>query len=150
MSQVFLIYASNRTDPTDQMLVRDIAIDSMQANRGRDVSGILMAVGNYFLQVLEGETETVDALLEKIGKDDRHTDIQVLYRGHLEERVFGQWSMGCVRSNGEVLTDNSHLDAIREQISQLCDGETENQGEKLRDMIVQIPKLIADNELAVA
>ena len=85
------------------MLVRDIAIESMQSNRAINVSGILMAIGNYFLQVLEGEEEVVDKLLAKISKDQRHKDIRILYRGAFPDRIFGQWSMGCIRSKGRRL-----------------------------------------------
>lgn len=131
MSHVFLIYVSNRTDPADSMLVRDIAIEASQTNRAKEISGILMAVDNYFLQVLEGQEDVVDPLLDRIATDSRHTDIRVLYRGELPDRVFGRWSMGCVQSNREMVESDLHFEKIRVQIGELCENLTQEKGEKL-------------------
>ena len=150
MSNVFMVYVSNRTDPTDGMLARDIAIESSQNNRSKEISGILMAVGNYFLQVLEGQEGVVDQLLEKIAQDERHTDIRVLYRGTLPDRIFGQWSMGCVQSNGESLQSEPHFEKIRVQIDELCTDLTQEKSEKLRDLIVRIPQLLAEERVSIA
>ncbi len=149
MTDVFLIYVSNRTDPTDAMLVRDIAIEASQTNRTMEISGILMAVGNFFLQVLEGQRENVDALLEKIGKDSRHTDIRVLYRGALPDRIFGQWSMGCVHSQDSIAPSESIIPEVQAQIEELCTNLTQEKSEKLRDLIIRIPQLLTDDKLVV-
>jgi hypothetical protein len=149
MSNVFLIYVSNRTDPDDHMLVRDIAIEASQTNRKLEVSGILMSVGTFFLQVLEGDDDNVDKLLEKIGKDPRHRDIRVLYRNPLPDRIFGQWSMGCVQSNAEIVQSDAHFERIRGQIEELCEEMTQEKGEELRDLIVKIPHLLAEDLVTI-
>lgn len=149
MTDVFLIYVSQRTDPTDAMLVRDIAIEASQTNRTLGISGILMAVGNFFLQVLEGKKESVDQLLEKIDGDARHSDIQVLYRGALPDRIFGQWSMGCVRSNENIVQSEAIIPKLQLQIDDLCNNLTQEKGEKLRDLIVNIPRMLADKKMAI-
>lgn len=46
-----------------------------------------------FMQVLEGEEETVEALMSKIADDPRHHEIIVLSREPIEARDFGKWSM---------------------------------------------------------
>ena len=149
MSNTFLIYVSHRTDPSDAMLVRDIAIEASQNNRSLDVSGILMAVGNFFLQVLEGPNDRVETLLEKIGKDERHSDIRVLYRGALPDRIFGQWSMGCVQSNQEIVQSDSLFQKVQAQIENLCDNLDQEKGEELRDLIVRIPRLLAEDSVTI-
>lgn len=150
MTDVFVIYISNRTDPTDAMLVRDIAIEASQTNRKLGVSGILMAVGSSFLQVLEGQKDVVESLLDKIGKDSRHTDVRVLYQGALPDRIFGQWSMGCVQSNHNAAPSEAILPTIQAQIEGLCDELTQEKGEELRDLITTIPRLLADNKVMIA
>ena len=149
MSNLFLIYVSNRTDPTDAMLVRDIAIEASQTNHGMGISGILMAVDNYFLQVLEGEEDSVEPLLEKISKDDRHTDVQVLYRGTLPDRVFGQWSMGCVQSGTQTLSADGHFEQISSKIKELCEDMSEENSEKLKDLIIKIPQLLQEDRITI-
>ena len=149
MTNVFLIYVSERTDPEDAMLVRDIAIEASQTNRTLGVSGILMAVDNFFLQVLEGQEDVVDSLLGKIGKDERHTDVRVLYRGALPDRIFGQWSMGCVHSNEDIVHSESLFSKIQAQIEDLCRDLTQENGEELRDLIVRIPRLLGEGKMAI-
>lgn len=149
MSSVFLIYVSKRTDPTDSMLARDIAIEASQTNHGLEISGILMAIGNYFVQVLEGQVDRVDTLLEKIGRDPRHDDVRVLYRGELPDRIFGRWSMGCVQSNNEMVQSEAHFDKIRAQIEELCQDLTQEKSERLRDMIAMIPQLLAEDRVKI-
>jgi hypothetical protein len=149
MTNTFLIYVSNRTDPGDAMLVRDIAIEASQTNRSLDVSGILMAVGDFFLQVLEGQEDTVEELLGKIGRDERHSDIRVLYRGSLPDRIFGQWSMGCVQSNQEMVHSDSIFQKVQTQIEDLCNNLDQDKGEELRDLIVRIPRLLAEEKVTI-
>ena len=149
MSHVFLIYVSKRTDPNDAMLVRDIAIEASQTNRGMGISGILMAVGDHFLQVLEGHAEAVNRLLDKISGDQRHRDVKVLYQGTLPDRIFGQWSMGCVQSNTAMVQSDAHFEAIRGKIEELSKDLTQEKGEKLRDLIVRIPTLLADDMVRI-
>jgi hypothetical protein len=54
---------------------------------------LLYKDGN-FLQVLEGEEETVRNLYTKIGGDPRHHGLLTLIQGPLAERQFPDWSMG--------------------------------------------------------
>ena len=50
----------------------------------------------YFLQVLEGPDENVEAIYAKVQKDSRHTNCLLLVRETIEERAFEHWSMGFV------------------------------------------------------
>jgi len=149
MADVFVIYISSRTDPMDPMLVRDIAIEASQTNRTLGVSGILMAVGSSFLQVLEGQKDVVETLLDKIGRDSRHKDIRVIYQGALPDRIFGQWSMGCVQTNHNTAPSDSFLPTVQAQIEGLCEELTQERGEELRDLITKIPRMLADNRVTI-
>ena len=73
--------------------------------------GLLQAVPGApgeFVQWLEGDRESVEAVVERIEADGRHFDVEVLARGPLAEvaagapvsaggRLFPSWSMGLVR-----------------------------------------------------
>ena len=153
MSNTFIVYVSNKAENSEPTVVRDIAIDSSRNNQMNNISGVLMGVGDHFLQVLEGESEVLDELLAKIEVDPRHRDLRVLYRGEMGERVFGRWSMGCVtpanESTGDLLASQCYFDDIAKELERLCESDTEDQAEKLKDLLIQIPQRLAEQSVSV-
>jgi hypothetical protein len=64
-------------------------------NRTLGVTGMLVFHDGTFLQALEGEKRAVNEIFASIQGDARHRDVTVLHRGPgLEQRAFGDWSMG--------------------------------------------------------
>ena len=62
---------------------------------------LLFTQGTFF-QVLEGKKQSVRALYEKISQDSRHNNVLVLAQRCIEERNFGDWSMGFVRDRARI------------------------------------------------
>ena len=60
------------------------------------VTGALFCDGAYFVQLLEGPAEAVEAVFASIHADPRHTDIRVMERGPAETRWFASWHMAMV------------------------------------------------------
>lgn len=66
-------------------------------NSRYNITGVLLCSGGIFFQILEGEEEAIDAVYEKILKDDRHTEILCLKdEGNITERLFPDWSMKTI------------------------------------------------------
>ncbi len=63
-------------------------------NPKHDVTGILLVIDLGFLQVLERTRQGVEHVLARIAQDKRHRSIKVLVGEDVDERLFGQWSMG--------------------------------------------------------
>jgi len=80
-----------------------ILVDSRVSNKLADVTGLLVYVDGKFLQVLEGEQEVVSALLEKISRDRRHKDVEVVYKTGIERRTFDAWQMAYVSPSPKEL-----------------------------------------------
>ncbi|QKR99660.1 BLUF domain-containing protein [Sphingomonas sp. CL5.1] len=57
------------------------------------ITGILYIDGQNFLQVIEGEAESIAGLLERLLADPRHMDIAILSDTSIDEREFGDWTM---------------------------------------------------------
>ena len=92
-----LTYVSKVNAVMDEEEILAIGKSSSINNIKRDVTGTLISVKDYFFQILEGEEETVDALVEKIARDPRHTDITILSaETGCEERLFTDWGMKTV------------------------------------------------------
>jgi hypothetical protein len=70
-------------------------------NKAIGVTGMLVFHDGTFLQALEGEKRAVNEVFASIRGDARHRDVTVLHHGSgLEQRVFGDWSMGFADVSG--------------------------------------------------
>jgi hypothetical protein len=80
--------------PEELKELGDLAADK---NRELGVTGVLMASGGLFYQVIEGPGEIVDELYATIERDGRHTDLLLLdSEDGIEDRRFPDWSMRLV------------------------------------------------------
>lgn len=90
----FIVYASRATEPFDHDSLVDLLTES-RANNSRDgITGMLVYRDLDFIQILEGPDAAVRALLERISRDPRHTDVRVLLEEQTTERKYAAWSMG--------------------------------------------------------
>jgi hypothetical protein len=62
-------------------------------NQSIDVTGSLFYNGGWFLQVLEGPTDTLKKLYNKIEKDPRHKNSRIIYDEPARFRTFTRWTM---------------------------------------------------------
>ena len=91
-----LVYVSHATRGMTDEDLQAILAASRRNNAARNVGGLLLYHERAFMQVLEGESDDVDAVYRKIERDDRHTNARLLYRHEIEERDFPEWNMGFV------------------------------------------------------
>ncbi|MFG0290393.1 MAG: BLUF domain-containing protein [Rhodopirellula sp. JB044] len=90
-----LVYCSVATRVMDADDLRELLEHARRKNSSLDVTGTLLYNDQTreFIQLLEGDSETLDMLMEKIKSDGRHTSIDVMYRGQITTRSFEGWSM---------------------------------------------------------
>ncbi len=89
-----LIYVSAMTPDCDTKALLDILRQSRLNNEANDITGVLCYDPAYFFQCVEGPREAVDKLFNALKRDSRHKRITVLAHTDVEERHFGEWSMG--------------------------------------------------------
>ena len=77
----------------DHMVLDNILKTSRSNNLEIGVTGNLICHSDLFLQMLEGPSEAVRRLYEKILEDDRHADIVKLRDEKSEMKLFPSWSM---------------------------------------------------------
>ncbi|MEN9848516.1 MAG: hypothetical protein RL368_1256 [Pseudomonadota bacterium] len=93
-----LCYASTATEKCSAIEI-GLIIDTSHHNNARlQVTGALFFGNNYFLQFLEGSRHNLNLLYNKIVRDERHTNMQVLELREIGSRCFPEWSMKYVRS----------------------------------------------------
>ncbi|MFN2288578.1 MAG: BLUF domain-containing protein [Chromatocurvus sp.] len=115
---VQLAYVSTLCEPMTSDDVVDLLRKARAYNQSRDVTGLLLMRDDSFLQVLEGDTEDVQTVFERVIADPRHHRIEVLFREPLEEREFGDWQMGFAGLDG---VDLSRLEGVSDFLSRDAD-----------------------------
>jgi len=94
MTLVSLTYVSFATREMGEDDLKDILAASRRNNPKQDITGMLLYRDRYFIQALEGEDRDVTALYKKIEKDPRHSNVLLVGKDEINERSFGDWSMG--------------------------------------------------------
>ena len=70
-------------------------------NRKLGITGCLLYYNGEFIQYLEGNQIKVLELYDKIKKDKRHTDIELISYGERDHREFEKWEMAYEDFFGE-------------------------------------------------
>ena len=95
-----LCYASTATREMKRADLLELLTFARNRNAALGVTGLLLFQDRHFLQVLEGEVETVRSLFKRICADTRHGKIAVLFEELVSERQYPDWSMGFQALDG--------------------------------------------------
>ena len=97
------IYFSASSTPMQVDELEDI-LEQAQSNNSRNgITGALVYIDGSFLQILEGEKDRVQTLMQKISKDFRHETISVLHEGEIAAAAFSEWKMAYVSATPEQI-----------------------------------------------
>ncbi|WP_229737240.1 BLUF domain-containing protein [Psychroflexus salis] len=84
---------SNQANVLNEKDVEDLLYQVREKNRKLAITGLLLLIQGKFIQYIEGPPEEIDKVYIKIKKDPRHSDLLLLDKGVLEDRLFSDWSM---------------------------------------------------------
>ena len=93
-------YVSTETGDLGSDGMVELLTEAQRINTSRDITGLLLHRERSFYQVLEGSVDMVRQTFDSIAKDDRHTGIDVLFEGEVNEREFPDWQMGFLNLDG--------------------------------------------------
>ncbi len=91
-----LIYVSRAARELSFADAQQILDRSWENNRVQGISGVLTYDGTYFIQCLEGESETVLKCFERISRDERHYNVCLISTEGVAQRMFRDWTMSYV------------------------------------------------------
>ena len=94
-----LLYASRAARAFDDADLLALLRRARTVNERRGVTGMLLYARGRFMQVLEGERDTVLDLLGAIRRDPRHDRLVVTQVEALDARRFADWTMGFVHAD---------------------------------------------------
>lgn len=110
------VYTSTSSRPWERDELVSLLEESRRANAAIGVTGLLLYRDDAFMQVLEGEEETVRSLYHRIAVDPRHQDVANIWVAESPRRRFADWSMGF-RDLGERGVDlDGHHDLLSEPL----------------------------------
>lgn len=100
-----------------------IALAAAERNQRVQITGLLLYTPSHFLQVLEGEPRALGETMQRIARDPRHAELQVIDRREVDAREFGDWAMAarfCAAQAEELesLDAPSALQLLRSQASE--------------------------------
>ena len=95
-----LIYSSTTDHDWTQDELVDLLTWSRDWNVRHGVTGLLLYRDCAFMQLLEGDEDTVRGLFGRIAADKRHQDVDLMWTTETVRRQFADWSM-AFREMGE-------------------------------------------------
>jgi signal transduction histidine kinase/CheY-like chemotaxis protein len=96
MDLIQLIYTSTLS-VFDAGTLRDLHTVSLRSNMALGVTGMLLFWRANVIQVLEGRSEVVRALYQRIQADSRHHNLVLIHEQPILKRAFEEWSTGICR-----------------------------------------------------
>jgi hypothetical protein len=92
-----LVYVSAPARPMKDSELFEIVETARRGNAESNVTGMLLYAEGAFIQVLEGDPQTVERLLRKIKRDPRHRRFLILLDRVAQNRDFEDWPMAFAR-----------------------------------------------------
>ena len=118
MEFIHLLYRSVPTFADFDDSDRDILRAALLNNAAQGITGYLWRTGDQFVQALHGPADAVDALYQRLGKDSRHADMDLLLRAPApSDSPFESWSMGYDHFIDSELGLDCDLDGTRPTLS---------------------------------
>ena len=100
--------------------IHDILHTSRRFNSENDITGCLIYTKKIFIQLLEGDQDIIDPLYQRIEKDKRHFNVEVLYTSNTDKRIFSKWAMAYLSLEEDHT--NSIIKKIRHNLTLLNEG----------------------------
>jgi len=115
-----LCYASTATRDFSRDELLELLTNARKHNADKGITGLLLFQGGHFLQVLEGEASAVRELFKQIAKDERHTDIALLFEELVSQSQYPDWSMGFQAFDGSEWMEFPKEDSNQQDLRALA------------------------------
>ncbi|MEO7504745.1 MAG: BLUF domain-containing protein [Sphingomicrobium sp.] len=134
-----IAYFSTASTRQDVRTVHDILVSSRINNRRDDITGLLVAGGNRYLQVIEGPRAATERLYATIRADQRHLAVTTLLQRTVLRRCFDGWSL-AFRREPELGQFDSFPDMVRFLTLNVPDTALRNQIRTFASALIMTPR----------
>ena len=96
-----LIYVSTTNYRWNEAELKILLDKARRFNKANEITGGLLLYQNKFIQILEGEKESIEKLYKKIILDSRHSNVLTLVNYEISARSYKDWSMAFKKVNSK-------------------------------------------------
>jgi len=89
-----LVYVSKRKQNCTEEEIDKILSSCKQNNPALNITGVLLYSNDKFIQLVEGQSQSIMDLYDVIKKDERHESCVMIAYNPIEEKTFPSWHMG--------------------------------------------------------
>ncbi len=106
-----ICYLSKQTEALKDSELEELFKYILAMNPTLNITGALLHNNDFFLQVLEGNKETIKELFAKIRKDKRHKDILMILDQKIENRIFQDYeaNFSIMKHKADIQKLNTYL-----------------------------------------
>jgi hypothetical protein len=108
-----LVYSSTTDHDWTQEELVGLLTYSRDWNAEHGVTGLLLYRDCIFMQLLEGDEDTVRALYGRICRDRRHFDVDLLWTDDAPTRRFADWSMAFRELAAHPVSEPGYRGAVQ-------------------------------------
>jgi hypothetical protein len=109
MSLYCLVFTSVATRKLTDEYLKCLLAKSRQNNSTLNITGMLLYLDPYFMQILEGEELVIEKKFKTISKNEMHHKVSLIYKKPIKERSFSKWTMGFNKIGKAYFEDAENL-----------------------------------------
>ena len=130
-----LIYVSDRNETCTELDVGKILVSCKTNNAASGITGVLLYSDTKFIQMIEGEGDTVTELYNRIKKDSRHSNAMMISFGPIDARSFPSFHMGARKIQGSEVDFKTAISAEEKVIFENVLNGQEANGMKVMSLL---------------
>lgn len=106
-----ICYLSKHTEVLENSELENLFEFILKKNPTLNITGALLYNNSFFLQVLEGNKNSVKEVFSKIRKDKRHKDILMIFDHKIENRIFQNYeaNFSILKTRDDIEKLNAYL-----------------------------------------
>ena len=130
-----LAYVSVRKQNCTESEIEKILSSCKKNNPPLNITGVLLYTENKFIQYVEGESNKLMSLYDKIKQDPRHEKVVMISYGPITDKLFPSWHMGNRKiASGDIDFATDINPADKEIFRKIMNGQQE-EGEKVQHLL---------------
>lgn len=129
-----LVYTSVSSQELSDDDLKVLLQKAREKNEKLNITGMLLHMDPFFIQVLEGEEATVIDAYNRIKEDSRHHKVSLIYKKQINERCFSDWTMGFNKVSDEDIESLEGCFDFWEELTPKSRAGTSGEIERLLEM----------------